>query len=391
MNIRQLFLQHLAPTSPFPLGLEIESASGIYLYPKDGNPVMDLISGISVSSVGHCHPKVVDAVQRQAKTFMHTMVYGEFVLSPQVILAQALARLLPDPIESIYFVNSGTEAVEGAMKLARKVSQRYEIVASRNAYHGSTYGAMSLQSSPLYTAPFRPNLSGVRFIDYNAVDQLNEITHKTAAVIMETVQGESGLNPPIDGYLQNVENRCEEVGALLILDEIQSGFGRTGKVFAFEHYGIVPDIVCMAKSMGGGMPIGAFAASKDHMSTLSGNPMLSHITTFGGHPVSCAAAKANLDVLVNDDLISTVEEKAALFAELLPHPWITEIRQKGLWFALDFGNSRRLKKVVSRCLKNGLLVDWFLFNDQSMRLAPPLVITEEQIKKAVEKIHGVMR
>lgn len=390
MDLRNLFLRHLAQTSPAPLMTEIVRAEGMYLHTADGNRIMDLISGIGVSSLGHGHPAVVKAVTDQVMRYMHTMVYGEFVLSPQVLLAKSLTDNLPEELDSVYFVNSGAEAVEGALKLAKKTTGRYEIVACSNAYHGSTHGAMSLMSSEIYTAPFRPLLPQVHFIDYNDPRQLNRINEKTAAVIMETVQAESGIHRPTDQYLKKVQERCRETGALLILDEIQCAFGRTGHLFAFEEYGVVPDILLLAKGMGGGMPIGAFVSSHTHMRSLANNPALGHITTFGGHPVNCAAALATIQTIHSEELLRSIPAKIESFRQLLPHPAIKEIRESGLWFALDLGDSDFLQKVVRKALDQGILIDWFLFNDHSLRLAPPLIITQDEISDACKALHRAL-
>lgn len=382
INLRQLFLQHLAQTSPSPLMLEIERAEGMYLYSPEGKPYLDLIAGIGVSCLGHRHPAVVEAVKAQLDKYLHTLVYGEFVLAPQVQLAERLAQALPDPLDSVYFVNSGTEATEGAMKLAKRHTGRYEIVACKKAYHGSTQGAASLMWPKDFTQAYHPLLPGIRHIEYNCEWCLQQITEKTAAVIMETVQGEWGVRPPMGGYLQKVRERCDEMGALLIFDEIQAGYGRTGSLFAFEQYGVVPDILLLAKGMGGGMPIGAFIASKEVMSALSDNPILGHITTFGGHPVSCAAALATLDTLLESDLIQQVKAKEQLFLELLQHPDIIEVRSAGLWLAVELENFEAVQGVIRHCLEKGLVTDWFLFNSNSLRIAPPLIITEEQVRWA---------
>ena len=381
-NLRQLFLQHVAQTSPSPLMLEVEHAEGMYLYDPEGKAYLDLIAGIGVSGLGHRHPAVVEAAKAQLDKYLHTLVYGEFVLAPQVQLAELLARCLPDPLDSVYFVNSGTEATEGAMKLAKRYTGRYEIVACKQAYHGSTQGAASLMWPKDFTQAYHPLLPGIRHIEYNCEWCLQQITERTAAVVMETVQGEWGIRPPLEGYLQKVRKRCDEVGALLILDEIQAGYGRTGHLFAFEQYGIVPDILLLAKGMGGGMPIGAFIASQAVMSALSDNPILGHITTFGGHPVSCAAALATLNILIESDLIGQVKAKEQLFLELLQHPAIVEVRSAGLWVAVELEGFEAVQAVIRHCLEKGLITDWFLFNSNSLRIAPPLIITEEQIRWA---------
>ncbi|MEM8907290.1 MAG: aspartate aminotransferase family protein [Bacteroidota bacterium] len=385
-NLRQLFLAHLAPTSDIPLLLEVERAEGVYLYDQNGKAYLDLISGIGVSSLGHCHPRVVEAVKAQADRYLHTMVYGEYVLSPQVKLATLLAKYLPDSLDSVYFVNSGAEATEGAMKLAKRFTGRQELIACYRAYHGSTQGAASLMSDSFFTQAYRPLLPGIQHIDYNCSFCLKKITEKTAAVIVETVQGEWGVRPPRGAYLQELRQRCTEVGALLIFDEIQAGYGRTGTLFAFEQYDVVPDVLLLAKGMGGGMPIGAFVASRSVMEVLSVAPFLGHITTFGGHPVSCAAGLATLEVLLESDLIAQVPAKAALFRKRLVHPAIVEVRQAGLMMAVEVANFDFVKAVIDRCLTAGLITDWFLFNDRSLRIAPPLIISESEIEAACQII-----
>lgn len=392
---RQLFLNHVAQTSDAPLLLEVKRAEGVYLYDEEDRPHLDLIAGISVSNLGHSHPAIVEAIQEQASKFLHTLVYGEFVLSPQVQLANLLQRHLPDHLNCTYFVNSGTEATEGAMKLAKRYTGRSNIVACKQAYHGSTQGALSLMDDPFFTAPFRPLLPDVTHIAFNEVDDLVHITERTACVVMETVRAEVGVLLPQKNYLQQVKARCEEVGALLILDEIQVGCGRTGSLFAFEQYGITPDILLLAKGFGGGMPLGAFIASKEIMGVLTNNPYLGHITTFGGHPVCCAAALASFKVLTEQkEIIGEVEEKAALFHEYLKHPAIQEIRSAGLLMAVQLPSYAFVLEVIKRALKNGLVSDWFLFNSCAIRIAPPLIITREEIKKActillavIENVH----
>lgn len=381
-TLRQLFLQRLAPTSPSPLLLEVERAEGAYLYAPDGKPYLDLIAGISVSSVGHCHPKVVEAAKNQLDKYLHTMVYGEYVLAPQVELADLLAQHLPDSLNSVYFVNSGTEATEGAMKLAKRYTGRSEIIACKHAYHGSTQGSASLMYPTEFTQAYYPLLPDIKHIDFNCDFCLHQITEQTACVIMETVQAEWGIRKPWNDYLKKVRNRCDEVGALLILDEIQVGYGRTGTLWAFEQYGIVPDVLLLAKAMGGGMPIGAFVANQDLMKCFSIDPILGHITTFGGHPVCCAAALATLKVLTSESWISEVKEKEALLRSLLVHPKILDVRSAGLIMAVDLGSFDRVERVIKYCLERGLIVDWFLFNSHSIRIAPPLMISEEQLRWA---------
>jgi acetylornithine/succinyldiaminopimelate/putrescine aminotransferase len=379
---RQLFLQHVAQTSDAPLMLEIERASGMYLYGPNGQRWMDIIAGISVSNLGHCHPAVVKAVQNQAATYMHTLVYGEMVMSPQVQLATLLSSLLPESLNSVYFTNSGTEATEGAMKLAKRATGRREFVSCYHSYHGSTQGALSMMGDEYWRNASRPLLPGIRQIRYNHVEDLQFITSETAAVFLEPVQAESGVTVPDKNYLKAVSQRCKEVGALLVLDEIQSGCGRTGTMFAFEQAGIVPDILLLAKGLGGGMPIGAFIADKNLMSVLSNQPVLGHITTFGGNAVCCAAALATLITLKNSDYIAQVKAKEALFLQHLQHPAIQKITSAGLLMAVHLDQFENLKKVIDLCISKGLLTDWFLFAPQCLRIAPPLIITETEIREA---------
>jgi acetylornithine/succinyldiaminopimelate/putrescine aminotransferase len=366
--------------------LEIERAEGLYLYDREGKAYLDLIAGISVSSLGHRHPQVVEAVKGQVDRYLHTLVYGEFVLDPQVRLATLLCAQLPAQLNSVYFVNSGAEATEGAMKLAKRYTGRGEFVACKRAYHGSTQGAASLMWPTDFTEAYQPLLPGISHLEFNCETCLEIITEKTAAVILETVPAESGVQVPQPGYLQKLRRRCSEVGALLILDEIQVGFGRTGSLFAFEQYGIEPDILLLAKAMGGGMPIGAFVASREVMKVLSHNPILGHISTFGGHPVNCAAALANLQVLLETPYIGQVKEKEALFKKLLVHPRIREVRSVGLLMAVDLGAFDRVMQVIRYCLDHGVLSDWFLFNTESIRIAPPLIIGEAEIEQACKVI-----
>ncbi|AWW32466.1 aspartate aminotransferase family protein [Echinicola strongylocentroti] len=382
MNNRQLFLSNLAQTTDFPLLIEIEKAEGIYMYGPNGEKYIDLISGIGVSNVGHRHPKVVAAIQEQLDKYMHLMVYGEYVQSPQTLLAKALTDTLPESLDNVYLVNSGSEAVEGALKLAKRYTGRREIISCGNAYHGSSHGALSVGGNELFKRAYRPLLPGIRNVDFNAIDQLDLITEETAAVIIETVQGEAGIRVGSKAYFQALRQRCNEMGTLLILDEIQAGFGRTGKFWAFEHYDIAPDIVVCAKGMGGGMPIGAFIASQSIMAVFKNNPLLGHITTFGGHPVSCAASLATIEVLHKEQLIQQVESKAKLFKENLKHSKIKGIRNKGLMMAVEFESFEVLKPIIDRAIELGIITDWFLFCEDSMRIAPPLTITEEEIKKA---------
>jgi len=383
---RQFFLQNIAQTSPEPLQLEIKKAKGIYLYGVDGKKYIDLIAGVSVSNVGHGNQKVLNAVRKQIARYMHTHVYGELVLSPQVKYARLLDKLLPDPLSSTYFVNSGTEAVEGAMKLAKKFTGRTEIISFRNAYHGSTHGALSIQGSETYKMAFRPLLPDTRLLAFNNIDDLQRITKKTAGVVVEPIQGEAGIILPENDFLKRLRKRCNETGTLLIFDEVQTGLGRTGKLFGFENFGVVPDILMLAKAFGGGMPLGAFISSKEIMDSLKDNPSLGHITTFGGHPVSCAAGLTALKVVIEKKLSEAALPKERLFRSLLVHPAIQEIRGKGLFFAVELGDTGKLMKFIFKALENGILTDWFLFNDTSFRITPPLTITEEEIRLACKKI-----
>jgi acetylornithine/succinyldiaminopimelate/putrescine aminotransferase len=367
--------------------LEIESAEGVYMYSPNGKKYLDLIAGISVSNVGHRHPKVVSAIKSQADKHLHLMVYGEYVQSPQVQFADHLTTVLPESLNSVYFVNSGSEAVEGAIKLAKKATGRSGLISFKDAYHGSTNGALSLMGNEEFKAPFYPLLPEAFSVRLNNYDDLEKITNSVAAIFLETIQGEAGIRVPSNKYMKALRERCTKVGALLILDEIQCGFGRSGKMFAFEHFNIQPDILLIAKGMGGGMPIGAFIASKELMSVLSHDPILGHITTFGGHPVSCAAGSACLRVIQEEMLIESVEEKEKLFRKLLTNEEIIEIRGKGLMLAVQLRDSDQLFPAIDRCIENGIVTDWFLFCDSAMRIAPPLTITNEEIEEACRIIN----
>ena len=382
LSNRQLFLNHVAQTSPAPLMLEIERAEGCYLYDNQGKEYLDLIAGISVSNMGHSYPTVVEAVKQQAEKYMHLLVYGEFVQSPQTQYAAAIAQHLPASLNNVYFTNSGAEAVEGALKLAKRYTNRTRIVSFKNAYHGSTHGALSIIGDEYFKRSFRPLLPDTLQLTFNDASQLQQIDKNVACVIVETVQAESGINGPTNDYLKLLRQRCDEVGALLILDEIQAGMGRTGKLFAFEHYGIVPDILLLAKAFGGGMPLGAFISSKQIMGTLTENPVLGHITTFGGHPVCCAAGLAAFTALLNENLIEQVEAKGQLFESLIEHPAVIAKRRVGLLMAVEFKDFDQNKRIIDRCIEKGVLTDWFLFSANSMRIAPPLIITEAQIRHA---------
>ncbi len=379
---RQQFLQHVAQTSDIPMLLEIERAEGTFLFDKAGKRYLDLIAGISVSVLGHRHPDVVEAVKSQADRYLHTLVYGEYVLSPQVELASLLAANLPPQLSCVYFTNSGSEATEGAMKLAKRYTGRPEIIACREAYHGSTQGAASLMSPSFFTQGYHPLLPGIRHINFNWEADLEKIGPQTACVIIEPVQAEAGVRLPQNDYLKKLRKRCTEMGALLVFDEIQAGYGRTGTLWAFEQYGVVPDVLLLAKGMGGGMPIGAFIASGEVMQVLGHEPPLGHITTFGGHPVCCAAALATLLFLTKHKLWEGVKEKEVLFHQLLVHPAIREVRSAGLLMAVEVGEFELLRKIILECVANGIITDWFLFNDRSLRIAPPLTISEGEIRTA---------
>ena len=381
---RQLFQQYLAQTTDFPLMVEIERAEGIYMYGPEGKRYIDLISGIGVSNVGHRHPRVLQAIQEQLDKYMHLMVYGEFVQSPQVKLAEALASTLPSPLDNCYLVNSGSEAVEGALKLAKRYTGRAEIISCYNAYHGSSQGALSVGGNEIFKQAYRPLLPGIRHIHFGHPDDLEHITHKTAAVIIETVQGEAGVRIASKAYFQELRQRCSETGTLLILDEVQAGFGRTGTFWAFSHYDVVPDIIVSAKGMGGGMPIGAFMASQEIMSVFKNNPILGHITTFGGHPVSAAASLATLQVIRENKLAEQAYQKANLFRQYLQHPQIKEIRNMGLLMAVAFDDFETLKTIIDRAILLGVITDWFLYCDNSLRIAPPLTITENEIQQSCQ-------
>ncbi len=362
--------------------IEIDRAEGIYMFEPGGKEYIDLISGIGVSNVGHRHPKVVEACKKQLDQYMHLMVYGEYIQSPQAQLAKALADSLPAPLGAVYLVNSGSEAIEGAIKLAKRYTGKPHIISCINAYHGSSHGALSVGGNELFKQNYRPLLPGHYHIPFYDEAAFSQIDERTAAVVIETVQGEAGVRTASKEYFQALRKHCERVGTLLILDEIQTGFGRTGKFWGFEHYGIVPDIVVSAKGMGGGMPIGAFMSSKEIMDSLKENPILGHITTFGGHPVSAVAALATIDIITSEKLVDQVAHKAQLFIRHLQHPAIKEIRNKGLMMAVAFESFEVLKPIIDRAIELGVVTDWFLFCDDAMRLAPPLIITDEEIKKA---------
>ncbi len=382
MNQRELFLQHVAQTSDAPLALEIVRAAGSKMWDREGKEYIDVISGISVCSVGHCHPRVVKAIKDQVDQYMHIMVYGELIESPQVQYASRIASLLPASLDSVYFTSSGSEATEGAMKLAKRLTGRTNMVAFNDSYHGSTQGALSVMGSEYWRNAYRPLIPGIKHVHHNEFTSLDAIDEHTACVIAEPVQAERGVMTPSIAWMKALRQRCTEMGALLVLDEIQTGFGRTGTMFAFEQFDVVPDILLLGKALGGGMPLGAFVASKQMMDSFTLNPVLGHITTFGGHPVCCAAGLAALELLVDEKLISQVKKNELLFAELLHHPMIKDFRSSGLLMAIDFGTWDLNKKIIDRCIAKGVFSDWFLFASHCMRLAPPLIITEEEIRTA---------
>ena len=390
INQRELFLRHQAQTSPTPMGINISNAKGCIITDVAGKKYLDLISGIAVSSIGHRHNKVLKAIRNQLNKYLHVMVYGEFIQSPQVELATILAKQLPNSLSSTYLVNSGSEAIEGAMKLAKRFTGKTKIIAFNKAYHGSTQGALSIMGDEYFKNKFRPLLSNIVHVEINNLDSLLAVDDDTAAVIVEPVQGEAGILSLTSNFLNRLKERCREKGALLVFDEIQTGFGRTGSLFAFQKLGVIPDILCLAKGMGGGMPIGAFISSEEIMSKFTFEPILGHITTFGGHPVSAAAAVANLKVLIESELIHEVEEKELLFRKLLKHPLIKDLRTNGLLIAVEFSSFELNKKIIDNCIKQGLIVDWFLFNSQSMRITPPLIITKAQIRKACSIIQSAL-
>jgi len=388
---RQIFLDNLAQTTDSPLMLEIERANGVFMWDKDNKRYFDLISGISVSNVGHCNPKVVEAIKNQVDKYMHLMVYGEIIQNPQTQFAKLLTSNLPQNLSSVYYTNSGSEATEGALKLAKRFTGRSEIVSFKNAYHGSTNGALSVMGNEFFKQAYRPLLPDIKFINFNNFDDINQITRKTACVIIEPIQGEAGVVLPVENYLQTLRNKCNETGTLLIFDEVQTGFGRTGKLFAFQKYNVIPDILTIAKGMGGGMPIGAFVSSKQIMNSLTFNPLLGHITTFGGHPVSCAAALASLEFILENNIIEQVEYKNELFKNNLKNPKIQSIIGEGLLLSIDLKSEKRVKDLITEGLKLGFLTDWFLFNAEKFRLAPPLIITESEILESCKLINLALK
>ena len=383
---RQLFLRHVAQTSDHCLQFEIKSASGVYFYNVDDRPYIDLVSGVAVSNLGHGHPAVVHAIKEQVDKYLHTMVYGEFVQSPQVRYAEWIASHLPDPLDNVFFVCSGSEAIDGAIKLARRYTGRHELRAFYDAYHGGTHGALSILGDSKSRSGFLPLLPGVKHMKFNCLEDLNIIDSNTAAVIAEPIQAEAGIIEPEKDFLKRVRKRCDETGALLILDEIQTGFGRTGKLFAFEHYGIIPDILCLAKSFGGGMPLGAFVSSREIMSRLTYDPPLGHLSTFGGHPVSCAAGLAAQSYMVEHDLIVHSRKMGEIYRSRLNHPSIDHIRGRGLFLAVVLKKEVQLTDFLKKTFEHGLIIDKFLFSGNAFRIAPPLIIGADDVNTSIDKI-----
>ena len=382
VNERELFLKHIAQTSPSPLAFEVKKAEGCLLYDVNGKEYIDLIGGISVANIGHRHPKVVEAIKKQLDTYMHVMVYGEFIESPQVQYAKLLTDHLPASLNSVYFTNSGAEAIEGSMKLAKRVTNRTQIIAFKNSYHGSTQGALSIMGDEYWRNAFRPLLPDVLHLEYNSFESLSEISERTACVIAETVQAEAGIIIPSKEWMHALRKKCIATGTLLILDEIQAGFGRTGKLWGFENFDIIPDIVVLGKALGGGMPLGAFIGDKKLMNALTENPVLGHITTFGGHPVCCAAGKAAMEVLLEERIMESIKDKEQLFTLSLKHEKIRSVRSYGLWMSIDFDSFGTSKQIIDRCIANGVMTDWFLFASNCLRISPPLTISINQIKEA---------
>ena len=386
MNSSALFKRYLAQTSTFkPFIIDVERAEGVYIWDKSGKEYIDFTSGMCANNLGNRHPKVIAAIEKQLQKFSHTMVYGEFIQQPQIDFAQKICSLLPANLQQLFYVNSGSEAIEGAIKLARLNNHRSEIISFKNSYHGSTMGAMSAIGNESFRSLFQPLLPDAKILEFNNLAQLSEITEKTCCVITEVMRSGAGMELPNPLFLQALRSRCNETGALLIFDEIQTGFGRTGKLFAFEHYEVVPDILCIAKSMGGGLPIGAFVSSIERMNRLNnGHPLLGHATTFGGHPVSCAAGLVSLEIISDPKFLSQINHNETLIRNYFQHPKIKEIRGKGQFLAVELNDSVDIENVVTTCIDNGLLLLWLLFNYQSLALTPALIITEEDIKKASE-------
>ena len=386
INNRQLFFQHLAQTSDKPIGIEVASANGIYIHDVAGKAFIDMIAGFSVCNIGHSHPAVIHAIKEQVEKYMHVIVYGEFVQAPQVQYAKAITALLPENLDAVYFTNSGAEATEGAMKLAKRVTGRTKIVSFKGAYHGSTQGALSVMGDEYFKNAFRPLLPDILQLRYNNFEDIELIDNTVACVFVELVQAETGITPADKKWIAALKEKCESLCAILIIDEIQSGFGRTGTLFAFEQYGIVPDVLLTGKALGGGLPLGAFIASARMMSALTQNPVLGHITTFGGNPVSCAAGMAALTVLHQSGWIAAVKEKENYLVNHLHHPAILHRNHCGLWMSLQFESASLTKKIAAACIENGIITDWFLFAEDRIRIAPPLCITIDELIVAIDKI-----
>lgn len=386
INNRQLFFQHLAQTSDKPIGVEVASAKGIYLYDVEGKAYMDMIAGFSVCNIGHSHSDVIKAIQEQAEKYMHVIVFGEFIQSPQVNYAKALTSLLPSSLQSVYFTNSGAEAAEGAMKLAKRLTKRTKIVSFIGAYHGSTQGALSVMGDEYFKNAFRPLLPDILHLRYNNFEDIELLDDTVACVLLELVQAETGVTPAQKDWALALHKKCESLCIILIIDEIQSGFGRTGSLFAFEQYEFEPSILLLGKALGGGLPLGAFISSERMMSALTHHPVLGHITTFGGNPVSCAAGNAALKVLLNSKWIEEVKQKEDFLLNHLIHPGIKNRQHKGLWMSLQFENAVLTKKIAAHCIDNGIITDWFLFAEDRIRIAPPLSITMDELKIGIEKV-----
>lgn len=384
--MKQEFFKYQAQTTPFATGFEVEKAEGSYIYGKDGNAYLDFVAGVSANTLGHSHPIVVNAIKEQADRYLHVMVYGEYAQEKPVALCQLLAEATPAPLEVTYLVNSGAEAIDGALKLAKRYTGREEIISMKNSYHGNTHGALSVSGNEVHKREFRPLLPMISFIEFNNEEEFSKITEKTACVIAETIQGAAGFLTPSQNYFKNLKKRCEEVGALLILDEIQPGFGRTGKLFSFEHYDMVPDILVMGKGMGGGVPVGAFMSSAEIMKSLQHSPKLGHITTFGGNPLIAAASYATLKEVLDSGLMNEVNEKEALFRELLVHPKIKKVNGRGLMLAVELESPDYTLKVAKRCMEKGLIVFWQLYRNEFMRISPPLTLTQNEIRKGCQII-----
>ena len=384
--MKQEFFKYQAQTTPYAAGFEVEKAEGSYIYGKDGRAYLDFVAGVSANTLGHSHPKVVNAIKEQADKYLHVMVYGEYAQEKPVELCKLLAEATPEPLEVTYLVNSGAEAIDGALKLAKRYTGREEIISMKNSYHGNTHGALSVSGNEVHKREFRPLLPMISFIEFNNEEEFSKITEKTACVIAETIQGAAGFLTPSQNYFKNLKKRCEEVGALLILDEIQPGFGRTGKLFSFEHYDMVPDILVMGKGMGGGVPVGAFMSSAEIMKSLQHSPKLGHITTFGGNPLIAAASYATLKEVLESGLMNEVEEKEKLFRELLVHPKIKKVNGRGLMLAVELESPEYTLEVAKRCMEKGLIVFWQLYRNEFMRISPPLTISKEEIKKGCEII-----